>query len=170
MNQDPVDRLIQELVHLRRQPAPAEITSILERIATAPFTTDIRRVPQRDRGYSYQGHTLGMRADSLTYHLTKRVVIEEQWAHGTTAAQYLADLRAAVRAPSARLCLYAHGPETVAVTVAPINEVLPRGRRGSKPQSLVLVIYNASRSALITGYQVSSVAATSIPPGALWLR
>jgi hypothetical protein len=42
----------------------------------------------------------------LDYHLAKRVVLDHQWAFGTTAAQYLADLTAAVRDPRAQLAVY----------------------------------------------------------------
>ncbi len=83
-SQHPTDRLIRELIGTKRAATAAEIAQIRGRMATAAFSREIRRVPRKDRGYSYQGHVLGAHADSLTYHLTKRVVIEEQWAHGTS--------------------------------------------------------------------------------------
>lgn len=147
-----------------------EPARIVERMATASFSREIRRVPGKDRGFTYRGVTLANRADSLTYHLVKRVVIEEQWAPGTTTTRYVADLRHAVRAPSARLAVYATGDERIAVTVTPTAQVVPSRRRGVRPERHVLVIHSATKGIIVTGYQVSSVSATSIPEGARWLR
>jgi hypothetical protein len=138
-------------------------------MAAAPFTPALITVPRRDRGYSYQGQTLGARADSLTYHLIKRVVIEEQWARGTTAAEYVADLHAAVAESEAQLALYAYGIDVVAATLTPREQSIPASHLGPRPEALVLVVYSANRGALTTGYQVSSVAATSVPAEARWL-
>ena len=138
-------------------------------MATAPFNPLVRRVPRKDRGYTYLGHRLGAREPSLIYHLTKRVVIEEQWAPGTTAAQYLDDLRAAARA-AAFLAIYRYGSDVAAASLADRSAVIPAARAGPQPQQLILVVYSADNGWLITGYQVSSVAATTIPQGVLWLR
>ena len=139
-------------------------------MATAPFSREIRRVPKKDRGYSYQGHVLGARTDSLTYHLIKRVVIEEQWIEGTTAPQYIADLRRAVRSRAIRLAVYVSGEDHRVAVIARTDRAVPPVRRGPRPEELLLVVYSANRGIIVTGYQVSSVAATSIPPGATWLR
>ena len=168
-SQHSVDQLIRELIQTGRAATAAEIGEILDRMATAAFNPDLRAVPTRDRGHSYQGQTLGTRADSLTYHLIKRVVIEEQWAHGTTASDYVGHLHAAARA-AARLCAYSYGAGAIAATLSPTSQVVPAARLGPRLQALVLVIYSANLGRLVTGYQVSSVQATSIPTGALWLR
>jgi hypothetical protein len=164
------DQLISELIQTTRTAEATEIVTIIQHISQAGFNAEMRAVPRRDRGYSYQGYRLGVQAPSLRYHLTKRVVIERQWARGTTAAQYLADLHAAVLVPSAQLAVYEYGPEAIAAILALTAEVLPAVRRGAQPERYVLVIYSALRGTITTGYQVSSVGATSIPAGARWLR
>jgi hypothetical protein len=139
-------------------------------MTTAPFSQDVIRVPRRDRGYAYAGQTLGSRADSLTYHLTKRVVIEQQWTPGTTAADYVRDLQQAVQRPGARLAVYAYGPDYRAATLTTTSAVVPSSRFGPRPEAYLLVVYSAARGALVTGYQVSSLAKTAIPAGAQWLQ
>src|SRR2546429_6729293 len=106
---DPADALIREIILTKRTPIESEIAVILGRMASAPFNRRQMKVPRRDRGHTYRGQTLGERADSLTYHLVKRVVIEEQWALGTTPDDYVEDLHRAVRDPQARLAVYAYG-------------------------------------------------------------
>lgn len=147
-----------------------EIVQIIGRMAGASFDQGKRRVPTRYRGTRYRGRTLGSSAPSLTYHLTKRVVIEEQWAAGTTADQYVADLRQAVRSPSARLALYMRRSGAIAATVTPTDVVVPPERRGSQPQPQLLVLYSADRGIIISGYQFSILEQTGIPQEARWLR
>ncbi|HLH26573.1 MAG TPA: hypothetical protein VK066_28970 [Chloroflexota bacterium] len=166
---DPEQRLLRELLTTGRQATDAEVVQILDRIATAPFSGLVRRVPAKDRGYSYQGHRLGARELSLTYHLTKRVAIEEQWSPGTTETQYVADLQTAARAAS-YLAVYHYGSDVAAAALAERAGIIPATRLGRQPQALILVLYSADQGRLITGYQVSSVAATTIPQEALWLR
>ena len=139
-------------------------------MASAPFNTAVVRVQVADRGASYQGQTLGARADSLTYHLTKRVVIERQWAEGTTAAQYLEDLRRAVRDPAARLAVYERRGDQVAATITPTRRVLPPRRLGPRPLPNLLVVYSAVRGIMVTGYQFSALENTGIPEGVRWLN
>src|SRR4051794_29854718 len=88
---DAVDALIREIILTKRTPTESEIAVILDRMASAPFNPQQMKVPRRDRGHTYRGQTLGERADSLTYHLVKRVVIEQQWAPGTTPDDYVED-------------------------------------------------------------------------------
>jgi hypothetical protein len=88
---------------------------------------------------------------------------------GTTATQYLADLHAAARA-AAFLGVYPYGSDVAAATLTNRSAVIPAVRTGLQPQHLILVVYSADNGWLITGYQVSSVAATTIPQGVLWLR
>jgi hypothetical protein len=99
----PIDALIMRLVRDHEVLAtPDDVAAIVERIATAPFSRRLLRVPARDRGLTYGDITLERLTDSLDYHLVKRVRDEFQWAEGTSAATYLADLRTAARRPGAR--------------------------------------------------------------------
>lgn len=147
-----------------------EIDRIVERVATARFDRRVIPVPTTLRGQSYQGRALGAREDSFTYHLTKRVVDERQWAEGTTADEYLDDLRRAVRAPSARLAVYARRGGNIAATMTPTSAAVPPARRTPESLSDVLVVYSANRGIIVSGYQVSGLDRTGIPEGARWLK
>jgi hypothetical protein len=47
--------------------------------------------------------------------------------------------------------------------LAPADQALPFDHLGPQPEALVLVVYSANLGAIISGYQVSSLATTSIP-------
>jgi hypothetical protein len=168
-SQHPVDRLIRELIATRRHPSPSEVAVIGDRIATAPFDPR-RRIPvlTGHRGISYQGQKLGARASALDYHLVKRVMIERQWADGTSAVDYLSDPHEAARAPDARLVLYDRRGGSMTAVVSR-NRIL-HSRRGTDSLPWLLVVFSADRGTIVTGYQVSSDPPNNIPEDGLWLR
>jgi hypothetical protein len=167
---DSADQLIREIIDVPRPATDAEVQRIVERVASAPFNPTVVRVPGRERGATYAGHTLGTRESSLVYHLVKRVAIERQWAEGTTASDYLDDLRRAVRSAAARLALFADRGDHIVAVVTPTASVVPAHRRGTEWQPNVLVVYSADRGMIRTGYQFSSLQAVDIPTEAQWLR
>ncbi len=170
LSRHPVDRLIRELIGTRRAAADDEIEQIVERMATAPFHPAVLPVPMHLRGLAFQGRTIREREDALTCHLIKRVVADRQWTEDTSTADYLADLRRAVRAPAARLALYARRGGHIAVTLTPTADAVPNARRAASSLPELLVVYSADRGMIITGYQVSSLSQTGIPTEARWLR
>jgi hypothetical protein len=164
------DQLIRELIRTERAASPDEIAQIVERIATAPFTSRLVRVPSRERGVEYQGHVLAARMPSLDYHLIKRVAIEEQWAWGTTLARYLSDLERAVRDPAARLVVYERRGDHVAATITPTGQVIPTARLGTDALPQLLVVYFADNRMIVTGYQFSTLDQIGVPEEARWLK
>lgn len=170
ISQHPVDRLIRELIRTGRPATPEEVERIIERMATVPFNPRQRRVRGEERGASYQGYTLGAREEALRYHLIKRVVIEKQWAEGTTEEQYLADLRRAVSSSAARLVVFERRGGFLAATITPTDLVIPVARHGSRSLPVMLVIYAADRGIIVSGYQFSSLETVRIPEEARWLR
>jgi hypothetical protein len=165
-----VDRLVQELIQTQREAASNEISRITWRVAQASFDTRIVRVATAHRGLSYQGRTVGDREDALFYHLVQRVVVERQWADGTSADGYLADLREAATASDARLAIYARRGGSVAIAIATTAAVLPPARRGIGELPNLLVVFSADRGMIVTGYQFSTIEATGIPKEARWLK
>jgi hypothetical protein len=170
LSQHPVDRLIRELIRTRRAASVAEVEQIVEQMAVAPFNRRNIRVPVDERGATYLGVTLERRTESLTYHLIKRVVIEEQWQRGTTASEYLKDLRGAIRDRESRIVVYSRSSEHLAVALTATDRVVPVGRVGATPQALLLVVYSADFGIIKTGYMISSLERASIPTEAQWLR
>lgn len=169
-SQHPTDRLIRELIRARRAATPREVEWIVDRMATAPFNPAIVPVKLRHQGLAYQGRTLGSHADSLTYHLVQRVVADDQWRAGTTAEQFVADLRAVVRAPGSRLAVFERRGGGVAVTIAPTNGITPPMQTGGGALPHLIVVYAADRGCIITGYQFSKLDQLGIPEGAQWLK
>jgi hypothetical protein len=129
-SQHPVDQLIRTLIG-GRAATPDDVAQIIARMATAPFDSETVRVRVADRGISYRGLTRGARAASLDYHLIKRVMVDQQWVTRTTTRQYLADLRRAVRDPSARLAVYERQGGSIAATIKPTAAIMATGRQGA---------------------------------------
>jgi len=164
---NPTDRFIRDLVDTRRPATAAEIEQILQRLETAIFDRRMRPVPAALRGRVYRGHVAGAREPALYIHLLQRVLGDQQWAHGTTEAEYLADLRQGVRATGSRLVIYHARAGAIALTFGP-NSV-PAARQGAKAQPWLVVVYSADRGTLISGYQASGLPAVRISGDAQWL-
>jgi hypothetical protein len=165
---DASDELIEELVQTARQPTNDETNRLIERLATAPFAREVVRVPEKHRGLTYVGRTIGAREGADFYHLVKRVLVDEQWAAGTSLAEFVADLRAAVRSPDADLVVYRRRGGVMAAAFAP--SAIPPVRLGPRPQPFIYVLYSVERSTIVSGYQASGLAAISVPGDARWLR
>lgn len=160
--------LVRSLIDADRVVTDEEVEQILQRIETAPFNPASVAVRPRHRALSYQGRRLEAHEPSLVYHLVKRVLVDEQWAVGTTGEEYIADLRRAIRITGARLLVYRRWDEHVAAVAAP-NPV-PVARLGPKARALLYVVYSADRDIILTGYQVGSVDRIRLPEDARWLR
>jgi hypothetical protein len=164
-----IDRLIRELIRTRRAATSEEITQIVERIATAPFDPRMQRVKTTERGVRYGDYQLRRDTPSLIYHLVKRVVMERQWAEGTSTEQYLGDLRRAVRMPSAHLGLFQRRGGSMAATVSLTRLVVPRERRTPRSLPRLLVVFSADRGCIVSGYQVTGLATIALPKEVVWL-
>ena len=104
------------------------------------------------------------------YHLAQRVVIDEQWAPGTTLADYFADITRAVHSPVADVAVYERRGGSIAITVVDTEAVLPLERRGPRSARHLLVVYSADRAIIVSAYQFSAFGVTGIPEDALWLK
>lgn len=164
------DHLIDDLLRTGREATPAEIERILNRMATAPLDTRPVRVPGYLRGQTYGGRALQSRDESAFVHIVKRVRNDRQWVEGTTMADYLEDLRRAVRQPDARLLIYARHGEHHAGVIADTDLAVPVRRRGELALPNLLVVYSWERRAIRTGYQFSSLDKVEIPGDARWLK
>jgi hypothetical protein len=142
---------------------------IITHIASASFDPREIAVRREFRGISYSGRTVGRRETSLFLHLARRVVVDEQWIEGTTADQYVDDLRGAVAAPSARLTHFRRRGGTLAGTLTPTADVLATERRGPESLPYLLVIYSADHGMIVTEYQVSGIEHAAIPEDSTWV-
>jgi hypothetical protein len=163
------DRLIRELILTGRKAGRGEIARILDRMATAPFNSRAVLASPDEQGLHYRGRTVLERDESLFIHLVRRVILDEQWAYGVTEAEYLDDLRRAIRDPSARLAIYQRRGGFISATLTPTDQAVPALRRGPDSLSQVWVVYSADHGIIVSGYQVSSRGELSIPKDTRWL-
>jgi hypothetical protein len=167
LSQHPVDRLIRDLIRPGREASAEEVDLIVERIASAPFDSRLVAVSTELRGVTYRGRTLKSRDESLVLHLVRRVLVDAEWAHGTTEQEYEVDLRRAVRDPSGRLVIYARRGGHIAAVFAP--NTVPAARRGPAAKPWLFVVFAADRGILLTGHQVSRFPAHRVPEDVRWL-
>ena len=170
VSRHPTDRLIRELVDAERPATGAEIAAIAVRIASVPFDPRPVAVSPALRGLTYNAQTLGTHAPSLDVHMVKRILVEGQWAYGTTTAQYLSDLRRAARARETRISVYVRRGGYIVGALSPTIAVIPPSHRGARTLPLLLVVYSVDRGMIISGYQVSTIEQTGIPQEARWLN
>jgi hypothetical protein len=112
----------------------------------------------------------GATVDRLTIHLLRRVADNEQWRAGTTADEFVADLRAVLSHPEANLVLYQARGGDILLGVVETPLVIPPNRLGANPERLLVVVYSADRGVIVTGYQASSFDTIRIGEDARWLR
>lgn len=110
------------------------------------------------------------RVPALTLHLLMRVFIDAQWAPDTREADYLTDLRAAVRFQHSHLGLFVRRAGSMAAIVAETDSLVPNERRGEKWLPNMIVVYSADRGMIVSGYQFSTMMAVAIPEDVQWLK
>ena len=165
----PVDQLIRALILAPRTAAAVEIERIRDRISTASFNMGKVKAESDERGLVYLDRRIQSRDNSLFIHLVRRVVLDQQWAEGTTAELYVDDLHRAAQTESAGLAIYSRRGGSVAIVLAPTQLVVPVERRGPGSLQELVVVYSADRGIIVTGYQVEGRGNVAIPKDALWL-
>lgn len=169
LSQHPTDRLVRDLIRLRRTPTLDDRQRVIERLQTTPFNPRIAPIRPEDRGLRAAGVELNEPTDELSYHLVVRIAGDRQWTATTDRDSYLADLRRAAGIEHADIALsYLRGGNIV-LAAAPTHEAVPESRRGPGSLPLTVVVYSADRGLLLTGYQASSLDKIRIAEDALWL-
>jgi hypothetical protein len=166
-SQHPADLLIRALLDSGRQPTTEEIQAILQRLASAPFNPREIPVDVALVGRTYLGQVIPARAEASLAHLWKRVLIDEQWAAGTTVNQYLADLRASVLSGQIRIMIAVIRESPSAGALAP--NLTPSERLGPNAGPLVFVGYSVNGGMITTGYQTVNQQSLRLPGNARWL-
>lgn len=168
-SQHPADQMIRRLVAAGTTPTTEEWQEITARLASAEFSTRQVGVDRTIRGQVFQGEALGSRAPSITAHLAKRILVEQQWASGTTATEYLNDLRVALQHPSGRVAVYQMDDGRRVLAVLAPNEI-PTSRLGGEAKPFLWVVYNADYGTIVTGYQASGLDTINMPGTTRWLK
>jgi hypothetical protein len=137
-------------------------------MAAAPFDPRPRRTPPELVGITYLGTRLTDREPALMVHLAQRVLLNAQWAPGTTGDEYLQDLRLAIAQEDARVVVYEErGGALVGLLAA---NLIPVERRGVNTREWVFVVYSADRGTIISGYQASGEHTIRLGASPRWLR
>jgi hypothetical protein len=165
--QQSVENLIRALVRRERAPIKSDIERIRVRLGIAPFNEQSIRVPIGQRGLTYLGRTVQARDESAFVHLVRRVVLDRQWANGTSIDEYVADLRQLVALSDTMFVIYDRGQGPIVGAFGPNR--IPVARRGDMYQPYLYVVYSADRGSIITGYQVSGLNVIDVSDDPLWL-
>jgi hypothetical protein len=168
-SQHPADRLIRDLIATGRDASDDEVRVILDRIATAPFSRNLYKVPVEHRGQLFAGRALGAREPSLRYHLFERVALNGLWSEETTEEDYAADLSRVARSARVSLAIYWRRGGPIGLVVAPTADVVPVDRRGARAKLYTGAFYSVDWGTIVSGYQFDSLDEVSIPEEARWL-
>lgn len=152
-----------------RKANEAEIQAIRDRLTGADLLEEVRIRPS-SRGLSASGYTLVGGEGSLVHHLVRRIVLDEQWADGTTPEQYLTDLRASINDGSARFGVGKPSGNTAPLVYVFADNLVPQWRRGRRDESLMFVLYGVADGVIITGHMVSGANAVRRADDFRWLR
>lgn len=166
--EEEANRLIRELLDLKRVATREEIQKVLAQVRQAPFRSGAIRVDVDVQGARVLGRTLGKREPSSIAHLAKRVLVEKQWADDTTPEQYLADLHGIADDPAVCIVIFRSRDGQHMLGLWAPNHI-PAERLGEGSQRYLWVLYSADYGTITTGYQVSSLDRVAIPEGARWL-
>ena len=101
--------------------------------------------------------------------MVKRIMVDGQWRIGTTAPQYVEDLRTAIQDAATRIDVFEQRGGVISVAIAATSVAVPANRLEPSPLESLLVVYSADRDIIVSGYQFSSMEEVSIPEEARWL-
>ena len=167
------NRLIRSLARTGNPPTSEQVGQILNRIGTAQFSRTRVSVDPALVGVIFQGRRLAAIEPSLRAHAAKRVLDDRMWAPGTTAADYLTDLRAAAASANAQIHIFADmlpggRARSVVAVRAPTAAAVPAARRGPRAQAETVVFYEAERGTIVSGYQPANVGRLRNLRGVTW--
>lgn len=148
-----MDTLISELSLHQQKATSQQLTQIARHVATAPFADDLLAVDEPLWGGFWHGDVIapGYRLPAVELALLRATRLDGHWPENTTTAQFLADLRQAIRHPQAGVWTLAVVGEPCVVFAAESDQ-----RSASSHQQLLTVVwYCALMGRLHAGYRVA---------------
>ncbi|MFN8454725.1 MAG: hypothetical protein U0401_08670 [Anaerolineae bacterium] len=153
----------------------AYLAQLIDQASVAPFATDLLEADQALWGGFWQGDVIapGYTLPAVELALLRATRLDYAWPEGTSVAEFLADLHAAIRQPQAGVWTLQAAGEPCVVFAGPFN-VQPAGRkqRSTLERStfnvLTLVWYCETTGQLHAGYR-AAVGSLNFP-GAVELR
>jgi len=162
----PVDQMIRDMIARQYTPTVTDLQRILAHIAQADFYQRSYKI-SKVVGQNYLGRTINAEEQGLFAHLIKRVLIEKQWAWGTTKQDYLDDLHRMVQQEGNQVGIGIQRKENNVIVFG--GNGIPMERRGEEALGSMVVVYSADRGKIISGYQISSLRTVRIPEDVQWL-
>jgi hypothetical protein len=145
------DRLILEAATAPRDLDAAELALVLQHVARAGFDPDaLERVGGRLAGVPWQGRVLkgGDRLPPAEVHYLRHVVAQDEWPEGTTLAEYLQSMRAAILDRASGVFVSRFGGNWQIAVICPSRDL-----RGPGGHEWVMVEYRVTTGLWVTGFQ-----------------
>jgi hypothetical protein len=149
---------------------------VLAHVARAPFSQDVR--PLKAWARLASGRLTGKphpsqpnqvvsedtELTSVEYHVLKHTTLDDSWPPGTTPAEYLDDIRAAIRHISATLDVgrervtYPNRTQRMAPRAATRTDVqaLPALKVTVGAGTCIFVVYDPERAKILSGYRLAT--------------
>jgi hypothetical protein len=160
--------MIKRLAASQIEPNSEQVGQIMTHIAQSGFASRPVNTHKAIVGQVFQGRTLSAREPSLTAHLAKRVLVDEQWAANTTPDEYMADLQQAIAHRDAKMCLFVGRDKRRVAAILSPND-LPEKHLGARTEPLVFVLYSADHGIIVSGYQISGIETIDLPKDVKWI-
>jgi len=142
-----VDNLIGKLINRTKKTSTKQLIKIANQVALAPFTEDLLAGDELLWGGFWQGDGIapGYRLPAVELALLRALRLDGAWPEGTTAPQFLADLRRAIRHPRAGIWTLSAAGQPCVVFAAPEENRI----------WITVVWYCASTGRLHAGYRTT---------------
>ena len=161
-----VQQLIEGIVNGSIQPTEKDASKVRSRIEKASFTPRKVKVEPELQSLEYEGKKLGSKADSLTYHVVKRI-FQKEWPPNTTKDEYLADIKRHVALPGVKIAVYIHKGRLIAAVMA--ENMLPKAF-GVDLLPWLFIFYSVGEDAIISCYPAKHEKHANIPGNAIWIK
>jgi hypothetical protein len=95
--------LVSELILQSKKATPKQLAQLIAQASLAPFATDLLEIDEPLWGSFWQGDVIapGYRLPAVELALLRATRLDQAWPEGTTVAEFLADLHAAISDPQA---------------------------------------------------------------------
>lgn len=147
-----MDSQIKKLVNQQTRATPVQLTQLVDHLAAAPFADDLLEVDEPLWGSFWQGDVIapGYRLPAVELAYLRAIRLDGAWPQSAAVAQFLADLRRAIRHPQVAVWTLPLAGEPAVVLAAPHNTQRPRK---GYTDTLTVAWYCATTGRLHAGYR-----------------
>lgn len=116
-------KTVNELIVQSKKASPEQLRQLADRVGAAPFASDLLGADEALWGSFWQGDVIapGYLLPAAELALLRATRLDQTWPEETTVAEFLADLRRAVRHPQAGVWMLRATGEPCVIFAAPMN-------------------------------------------------